>query len=108
MNEFPETILQFGTGRFLRAFVDRFVHEANVGGQSVGSVVIVQSTGADAADLLNAANGIYHIAVRGLENGKVVRRDEVASVSRALAAGREWGEILNVARSPALKFVNSN
>jgi tagaturonate reductase len=108
MNEFPETILQFGTGRFLRAFVDRFVHEANVGGQKIGSIVVVQSTGTDAADLLNASKGIYHIAVRGLENGEIVRRDEVASISRALSAGRDWNEVLNVARSPDLKFVISN
>src|SRR5437763_7210106 len=108
MSDFPETVLQFGTGRFLRAFADRFIHEANVQGQAVGSVVVVQSTGTDAADQLNGSKGIYHIAVRGLEGGKVVRRDEVASVSRCLAAGREWGEVLNVARSPALRFVLSN
>lgn len=105
---FPETILQFGTGRFLRAFVDRFVHEANVLGQNIGSVVIVQSTGTDAADQLNASRGIYHIAVRGLEGGKEVRRDEVASISRALAASRDWDEILKIARSPELKFIVSN
>ncbi len=108
MVAFPETVLQFGTGRFLRAFVDRFIHQANVEGQQIGSVVVVQSTGTAEADKLNAARGVYHIAVRGLENGEVVRRDEVASVSRALTAAREWDEVLNVARSPQLRFVVSN
>ena len=87
MNSFPETALQFGTGRFLRAFVDRFIHQANVDGQKIGSVVVVQSTGSEEADKLNCSKGIYHIAVRGLENGQIVRRDEVARVSRAFAAG---------------------
>lgn len=108
MSMFSESILQFGTGRFLRAFVDRFVHEANVGGQNIGSVVIVQSTGTDVADQLNASRGIYHIAVRGLEDGHEVRRDEVASVSRALAASREWDEVLKVATSPELTYIVSN
>ena len=26
----PETVLQFGAGRFLRAFTDRFIHQANL------------------------------------------------------------------------------
>jgi len=108
MNAFPETILQFGTGRFLRAFADRFIHQANAEGQGIGSVVVVQSTGTDAADQLNLAKGVYHIAVRGLEDGKTVRRDEVASISRCLTAPRDWDEILKVARLPQLNFILSN
>lgn len=108
MSDFRETILQFGTGRFLRAFVDRFVHEAQVAGQQVGSIVVVQSTGTDTADQINAARGIFHIAVRGLEDGRVVRRDEVASVSRCLSAMREWEKLVEVACSPDLRFVVSN
>ena len=103
-----ETIVQFGTGRFLRAFVDRFVHEANVLGQNVGSIVVVQSTGTDAVDQINAQKGIFHIAVRGLENGHIVRRDEVASVSRCLAATRDWQELGSVFQSPELRFIISN
>jgi tagaturonate reductase len=108
MSSFPETMLQFGTGRFLRAFADRFIHQANVEGLAIGSVAVVQSTGTDAADQLNAARGVYHIAVRGLENGQTVRRDEVASVSRCLAASRDWDEVLKVAQSPDLRFILSN
>lgn len=44
MTGLPETILQFGSGRFLRAFADLFIHHANAQGQDVGRVVIVQST----------------------------------------------------------------
>ncbi len=43
MNVLPETILQFGAGRFLRAFADLFIHQANQT-TTVGKVVIVQST----------------------------------------------------------------
>ena len=45
----PETVLQFGSGRFLRAFADLFIHQANQQGQKVGRVVIVQSTAGDRA-----------------------------------------------------------
>lgn len=40
-----ETVLQFGSGKFLRAFADLFVHHANQQGQNIGKIVIVQSTG---------------------------------------------------------------
>lgn len=109
MVSLPETILQFGTGRFLRAFADRFIHQANEEGQNVGRVVVVQSTGDDAAKLLNAADGKYHIVVRGLENGEPVDRiEDVACISRALAAAKQWDELLAVARSPELRYVISN
>jgi tagaturonate reductase len=109
MTPFPETILQFGTGRFLRAFADRFIHEANEQGQNVGRVVIVQSTGDDIARQLNSSAGKYHLVVRGLAAGERIDRvEEVACVNRALAAGSQWNEILDLARSPDLRYIISN
>ncbi len=109
MTNLPETILQFGSGRFLRAFADSFIHQGNEQGQNVGRVVIVQSTGDARATGLNEQGGKYHIVVRGYENGAVVDRVEVcASISRALHAGTEWDEVLTVATSPELKTILSN
>ncbi len=105
----PETILQFGSGRFLRAFADLFVHQANASGQAVGRVVIVQSTGGERAGGLNGQGGRYQVIVRGLEKGIVVERLEpVESVSRALVAATQWDEVRALARSPQLRLVLSN
>ena len=105
----PETVLQFGSGRFLRAFADLFIDQANRQGQAVGRVVVVQSTGDARAEGLNRQGGSYHVAVRGLEGGRVVDRVErCASVSRAVSANGQWGEVLALAASPALKVVLSN
>ncbi len=105
----PETILQFGAGRFLRAFADLFVHQANEEGQNVGRIVIVQSTGDERAAALNRQHGRYHVAVRGYENGNVVERVETsASISRALVASSQWDEVRALARSPELRVVLSN
>jgi tagaturonate reductase len=109
MNDLPETILQFGSGKFLRGFVDYFVHQANASGQGVGRVVVVQSTGDRRADLLNQQRGRYHVAVRGLLDGKRIDRvEEVNSVSRALIAAKQWDEVLHVAASPQLKYIVCN
>src|SRR3954466_13405656 len=105
----PETILQFGTGRFLRAFVDRFVQRANDEQQHVGRIVAVQSTGSERAELLSSQPQGYHVLVRGYENGEIVERvDAVKSISRALAATKDWPQLLEVARSPQLKYIVSN
>jgi tagaturonate reductase len=104
-----ETILQFGAGRFLRGFIDRFVQHANDAGQNVGKIVIVQTTPGPRADLLNQQPDGYHVVVRGLENGVVVERPEkICSVSRALLATAQMDQVLEVARSPALRYIVSN
>jgi tagaturonate reductase len=109
MNPLSETILQFGSGRFLRAFADLFIHQANQQGQDVGRVVIVQSTGADRAGGLNTQGGRYHVVVRGLEHGLVVDRVEpVESVSRAIVASSQWDEVRALARSSRLRLILSN
>jgi tagaturonate reductase len=109
MTTLPETVLQFGSGRFLRAFADLFIHQANAQGQGVGRVVIVQSTGGERAGGLNRQGGRYHVVVRGLEGGAVVDRVEPCeSISRALVAGSQWPDVLALARSPQLRIVLSN
>src|SRR5207253_5522649 len=91
MSELPETILQFGSGKFLRGFADLFIHQANEEGQRVGRVVVVQTTGDSRANLLTDQGGRYHVAVRGLAGGQIVDRvEDSASISRALFASRQW------------------
>ncbi len=105
-----ETILQFGAGNFLRAFADLFVAQANRDDTPApGRIVVVQSTDRNRADALNAANGRYHVAIRGFAGGRVVDRvEQVDSISRALHAGTEWREVLAVAKKPSLRWVFSN
>jgi tagaturonate reductase len=109
MDTLPETVLQFGAGRFLRAFADLFIDQANRQGQAVCRVVVVQSTGDERAGSLTRQGGRYHVVVRGLEGGAVVDRVEtVESVSRALVATQQWDEVRAVARSPQLRVILSN
>jgi tagaturonate reductase len=113
MNPLPESVLQFGSGRFLRAFADLFIHQANQTAVPVGKVVIVQSTGGDRATGLTSQAGRYNVIVRGLAHegarGVVVDRVEtVEGISRALAATDQWPDVLAVARSPKLRLILSN
>lgn len=107
--EMPETILQFGAGRFLRAFVDRFVQNANDQGAAVGRIVVVQSTPGARADLINRQPEGYHVLVRGFDEGELVERTEhVRSISRALIAQTQWPQVLEAARSAWLQYIVTN
>jgi tagaturonate reductase len=104
-----ETILQFGTGRFLRGFVDLFVEQTNAARKAGSQIVVLQSTGEDTADLFNRQAGRYHVAIRGVEDRQVVDRvHTVGSISRALAAARNWPAVLDLARSESLRAIVSN
>lgn len=102
-------MLQFGAGKFLRAFVDLFMAQANRTAHPAGQAMIVQSTGGGRAAHFNRAAGRYRIAVRGLEAGALVDRIEaVDSVARAITAAEQWPAALAVARSPELRVIVSN
>src|SRR5436190_1959744 len=104
-----ETILQFGTGRFLRGFADAFIQHANDRGPEIGRVVVVQSTSGSRADQLASQGGSYHILVRGIENGEVVDRVErVGCITRALPAATHWNDVLRMAATPSVKLLISN
>ena len=104
-----ESVLQFGSGRFLRAFADLFIHEARQAGQSIGRVVVVQSTGAGRVRSFNDQHGRYRVRVRGIWDGRRVDETmEVESVSRALSARDDWEAVLAVGRDPSTEYILSN
>ena len=107
--DLPEKVVQFGTGAFLRGFVDCFIDEANRQGRFGGRIVAVGSTGSGRDRVLNEQDGLYTLCVEGLEEGRPrSERRIVASVSRALSAASAWDEVLACARNPHLELVFSN
>lgn len=107
--KYPEKIIQFGTGNFLRAFTDWMVHEMNQKTAFNGSVVVVQSTNSGTAEKINSQDGLYTLFLQGMVDGIPRRNHEVInSISRALNVNREYGEYLKLAESPDMRFVVSN
>ncbi|HEX2095704.1 MAG TPA: hypothetical protein VHG28_25120, partial [Longimicrobiaceae bacterium] len=107
--DLPERVVQFGTGAFLRGFVDCFVDQANRDGLFGGRVVMVGSTGSGRDQVLNRQDGLYTLSSQGIAGGAPRREHRViASVSRALSARDEWAEVLACARNPELELVFSN
>ena len=97
-------ILQFGSGRFLRGFIDRIVSQTDA-----PPVVMVQRSAGQPAEAINAGDGSYPVLVRGFADGQKVDREEtITNVGRGLAAADDWADVLDVARDPALDLIISN
>jgi tagaturonate reductase len=107
--DLPERAVQFGTGAFLRGFVEPFLDEANRAGRFGGRVVMVGSTGSGRDRVLGDQDGLFTLAVQGVDGGRAVHeRRVIGSVSRALSATDEWDRVLQCARDPRLELVFSN
>lgn len=105
----PERVIQFGEGNFLRAFVDWIISNMNEKTDFNGSVVVVQPIEKGMVDLLNSQDGLYHVNLQGLENGKNVNSYRLIDViSRGLNPYTDFGKYLSLAEQPEIRFVISN
>lgn len=105
----PERVIQFGEGNFLRAFVDWIISNMNEKTDFNGSVVVVQPIEKGMVDLLNSQDGLYHVNLQGLENGKNVNSYRLIDViSRGLNPYADFGKYLSLAEQPEIRFVISN
>lgn len=109
LTTFPERIVQFGEGNFLRAFADWMIDELNSRGLLQSQVLVVQPIRQGLAAQLNAQDGLYTVLVRGTENGQVVESPRVVTaVRRALDPYASWAELVATFESNDLRFVLSN
>ncbi|MCH2182419.1 MAG: hypothetical protein MK108_10480 [Mariniblastus sp.] len=97
------TILQFGTGRFLRGFFAPIVPDE-------GCITVVQSRpDSDGAVQINAQPDGYHVWTRGIQSGQIIDDHQtVRSIRRALNANTEWERLRELALDPRLELIVSN
>ena len=105
----PERAVQFGTGAFLRGFIEYFLDIANASGQFNGRVVAIGSTSSGRDLAFAGQDGLYTLVTRGITQGATKEeRRVIGSVSRALSAASDWDAVLACARAPDLALVFSN
>ncbi|RDE27418.1 tagaturonate reductase [Parageobacillus thermoglucosidasius] len=108
-SDYQEKVLQFGSGNFLRAFVDWQIEKLNQVTDFCGSVVIAQSTDRGIVDQLNAQDGLFTVYVQGKQNNQIIKEHTVITcVSRGINIFRDYQEYLKIAKSPYLRFIISN
>lgn len=104
-----ETILQFGTGAFLRGFVADFVQTLNEKGLYDGKIAVVQPTNSKRGQLINSSGGEHNLFLRGIVDGeKVVTHRKIQSVTRCIDPYDNYESYLSLAKNPDLRFIVSN
>lgn len=107
--QYPEKVLQFGEGNFLRAFVDWMFHELNKKASFNGSVVVVQPIDKGMVNMLNDQDGLYTLYLRGLKNGKAESTHQTIDViSRGIDPYLDFAAYLQTAENPEMRYVISN
>jgi tagaturonate reductase len=106
---FPERIVQFGGGNFLRGFVDWIVEALNIQTDFASSVVIVKPTPHGSYAALEAQDGLFHVRLTGNEAGKpVAQASLITCISRTINPYQDYGAYLTLARQPQIRFLISN
>lgn len=107
--DFPERVVQFGEGNFLRAFADWMIDEVNSRQLFRGHVLVAQPIRQGMAGTLNAQDGVYTLLMRGVQNGRVVEaRRIITATRRAVNPYEQWSELVGAFRGSAVRFVVSN
>ncbi|STQ11865.1 altronate oxidoreductase [Enterobacter cloacae] len=96
---YPERIIQFGEGNFLRAFVDWQIDLLNEHTDLNAGVVVVRPIQSDFPPSLSTQDGLYTTIIRGLnEQGEAVSEARlIRSVNREISVYSQYDEFLKLA-----------
>ncbi|MCQ2975321.1 MAG: tagaturonate reductase [Bacteroidales bacterium] len=109
VNSYTEKVIQFGEGNFLRAFIEWIIWKTNQKTDFNASVVVVQPIEKGLVDVLNSQDGLYHLNLQGIDNGKPVDSIELIDVvSRGINPYQNFEDYLKLAEQPEMRFIISN
>lgn len=108
--QYPERIIQFGEGNFLRAFVDWQIDLLNEHAGLNAGIVVVRPIDSTFPPSLSTQNGLYTTIIRGLnEKGEAVSDARlIRSVNREISVYSQYDQYLALAHNPDIRFVFSN
>ncbi len=102
-------ILQFGTGKFLRGFIDLFAQQAIDNGSVVSPITVVQSTGIERVMQMRLQDFRYMVYIRGFLGNQEVQDDIlVQSIGKAFSAEHDWLEVLDMCCTAKSIVITSN
>lgn len=106
---YPEKILQFGEGNFLRGFVDWQIQVLNQKAGFNGSVVVVQPRGSEKIERLNGQDGLFTLYLQGMKDNRPVNEHMVIdSISRGINLYTDYQDYIELAAKEELRFIISN
>ena len=104
-----EKVIQFGTGVLLRGLPDYFIHRANQQNLFNGSIVVIKSTKTGGVDEFTEQDALFTHCVRGIYHGENIDESFInTSISRVIAAGSDWDQIIALTKSESIEIIISN
>ena len=106
---YPEKIIQFGEGNFLRAFVDWIIDILNEKTDFNSGVTIVRPIDTHQPSI-NEQDGLYTTIIRGInEQGETIATPRIIySVNQEILIYKQYQQFLKSAENPDLEFIFSN
>lgn len=106
---YPEKIIQFGEGNFLRAFIDWMVDILNDKTDFNSGITVIRPIDSSQPKL-DEQDGLYTAVIRGInQQGLPVSEPRlVSSVNREISVYNEFDDYLTCAENPELEWVFSN
>ncbi len=105
----PITVVQFGQGNFLRAFVDYMIDIANEKKLFNGDVAIIKSTNLGSLECFHQQNNLYTVCLRGKLNGKTYVENRIIScIGKVINGYKEYENFMALAHLDSVRFVVSN
>jgi len=107
---YPERILQFGEGNFLRCFIDWQIDILNEKNDLNAGVVVVRPIDSEQPPSLNTQDGLYTTMLRGYDEEGRLRNEKriISCVNREVSVYREYDQFLEIAHNSLLRFIFSN
>ena len=105
---YPERIVQFGGGNFLRGFVDWVVDVLNAETDFGSAVVIVKAT-PGTYDALDEQDCLFTTYLHGFREGESVEETRlISAVNRTVYPYQDFSAFLALAQQPEVRFIFSN
>ncbi len=105
---YPERVVQFGGGNFLRGFVGWVIDLLNAETDFASGIVIVKATPGTYDDL-EAQDCLFTTYLHGIRAGQLIEETRlIGAVNRTVYPYQDYDAYLALARQPELRFIFSN
>jgi tagaturonate reductase len=105
----PIKVVQFGGGNFLRTFADYLIDEMNQKTDFNAGIAVVKPTPGRGIEPLNEQDGLYHLFIKGLENGREIEEVRVIScIQKGINPYTDQADFLALAKGKELELLISN
>ncbi|MGL5657232.1 MAG: tagaturonate reductase [Fusobacteriaceae bacterium] len=110
LKKYPNKVIQFGEGNFLRCFIDWQLDIINEKTDLEAGIFIVRPIDTDYLPLLNSQDGLYTSIIRGINENKELINEKriITSVNEEVNIYKNYDRVVEEFKNPNIKYLFSN